>query len=158
MEGAFVGLVIIVPIIVLTGGILIVLMGMYQHTKTLDMRHRERMAMIERGLSPLPEIDPAQVAATTRSRRASVPPRNTSLGIALVGIGLGLMMIIGFAGEAPGAAIGVGGAIVILGVAFIVNGYVQRHYEPPPAAGGASTMTPQPPRFGPTDPPGPVGP
>jgi len=140
MEDAIVGLAVIIPIIVLAGGILIVLMGMYQHTKTLDMRHRERMAMIERGLSPLPEGDAhVHVDAARRVQRRPAPPRNISLGIAMVGLGLGLMMIIGFAGGAPDVGVGVGGAVAILGIAFIVNGYVQRQYAPGAPAGAPST-------------------
>jgi hypothetical protein len=157
MEEAVVGLMVAVPLLGLAGGILILLMSMYQRTKTLEMRHRERMAMIERGLMPSPESDPARFDATSRPPAAG-PPRFTSLGIALVGLGLGLMLIIGFAGEAPGPAIGVGGAIAILGAAFVVNGYLQRNHVPASAHRGSVSTTPRPPRLEPTDPPGPVGP
>jgi hypothetical protein len=157
MDEAIIGLAVVVPLVVLAGGILILLMAMFQRTKTLEMRHRERMAMIERGLMPSPESDPARFEAASRPAAAG-PPRFTSLGIALVGIGFGLMLIIGFAGEAPGAAIGIGGAIAILGAAFIVNGYLQRNVAPPAVHGRSLSTTPRPPRLEPTDPPGPVGP
>ena len=38
-----------------------------------------------------------------------------------MGVGFGLMLMIGFAGEEPSKAIGVGGFLVILGLAFFIN-------------------------------------
>jgi len=159
-----VGAAVILPLALIAAGVAIILMGMYQRTKSLEMAHRERMAMIERGLMPSPESDPARFEAATRAPSAGVP-RFTSLGVAVVGIGLGLMLIISLAGGAPDVGIGVGGAIVVLGAAFIVNGYLQRGAHPPdvrplprsPAAGtSASSEPPGPP--GPAGPPGAVGP
>jgi nitrogenase subunit NifH len=59
-----------------------------------------------------------------------------SLGIIVVAIGLGLMTIVSVAGGAPEAGVGIGGAIVILGLAFIANSLVSRNNPPdalPPA-------------------------
>jgi hypothetical protein len=142
----------------IVGGVILIGMAMYQRTKKLEMQHRERLAMIERGLAPSPETNPGEFGASAYRPGTS---RYTSLGIAVVGVGLGLMLLIGVAGGAPDAGVGVGGAIVVLGAAFIVNGYLQRGMTPlaapqhPPPAAGAM---PQPPRPGPTDPPGPIAP
>mgnify|MGYP007039602984 CR=1 FL=1 len=107
----------------IVGGVGVILMAMYQRTKKLEMQHSERLAMIERGLMPSPETDPEQFEASLNRPGVS---RYTTLGIAIVGLGLGLMLLIGIAGGAPEAGIGVGGAIVVLGGAFIVNGFLQR--------------------------------
>ena len=50
----------------------------------------------------------------------------------MVGLGLAMMTIISIAGESPESGIGVGGAIAILGAAFIVRSMVVRP-EPPHA-------------------------
>jgi hypothetical protein len=131
-------------------GILVVLLAMWRQTRMQDMRHRERLAMIERGLMPPPERDPAAFHAQESYPRPAA--RFVSVGVAIVAIGLGVMLIIGFAGNAPGPAIGVGGAITLLGIAFIVNGLLHRGYQRVPAPHATSS----PP--GPTNPPGPVAP
>jgi len=55
--------------------------------------------------------------------------RSRSAGIVFMGMGAALMFLIGFAGGEPGAAIGVGGAIIIVGVAFLVNGLMSGGQE-----------------------------
>lgn len=147
MEDTIVGLAFMLPILLIIGGTLVVLMAMYQRTKGMELRHRERMAMIDKGLMPPPERDPA--AFDAHVSRTPRPNRATSLGVAVVALGLGLMLIIGVAGGAPAAAIGVGGAIMVLGAAFIVNGWLHANAQPIPSP---------PPPIGRTDPPGPVGP
>ena len=57
-----------------------------------------------------------------------------TLGILLIGFGLGLGLLIGFAGGAPDSAVGVGGAVVVLGAAMVVNAVVlDRRGGPPPS-------------------------
>jgi hypothetical protein len=139
------------------GGVGVVLMAMHQRTRKLEMQHRERLAMIERGMLPSPETDPEQFEASLNRPGVS---RYTTLGIAIVGVGMGLMLLIGIAGGAPDAGVGVGGAIVVLGAAFIVNGYLQRD-DPSPRTSGAIPGRRGPsdsPRLGPSEPPGPSGP
>lgn len=139
------------------GGVGVILMAMHQRTKKFEMEHRERLAMIERGMMPSPETDPEQFEASLNPPSVS---RYTTLGIAIVGLGFGLMLLIGVAGDAPGAGVGVGGAIAVLGGAFIVNGYLQRGVPPartpgPPAARRGLS---DPPRINSSNPPGPLGP
>jgi hypothetical protein len=101
-------------------GVFIVFLGLRQRSQQLEMRHRERMAMIERGQIPLAE--PTGGAPGRYIDRGAAPSaRSLSLGIIIVGLGLSLMTIIAIAGESPKAGIGVGGAIAILGGAFIVR-------------------------------------
>lgn len=131
MEEVWLGsLMLFLPVLFIIGGTLVVLMAMYQRTKMLEMRHRERMAMIDKGLLPPPERDPSAFDGQTRAAAGS--SRATTLGIAIVAVGLGLMLLIGVAGGAPEAAIGVGGAVVVLGAAFIVNGRLSAYAQPVP--------------------------
>jgi hypothetical protein len=101
------------------GGVVIVVAGMRHRARMMEMAHRERLAMIERGLTPPPEL-----SAAYQARPAARSNRLLSFGIVIVGLGLGLAMLIGFASREPEIAVGVGGAIVVLGAAFIVTALV----------------------------------
>ena len=117
-------------------GVFIVFMGLKQRSQQLEMRHRERMAMIERGQIPL---EPSGYGSTAQGLDpgAARSSRSLSLGIIVVGLGLAIMTIIGIAGAAPEVGIGVGGAIAILGGAFIVRSLVM--------SGDGATSRPVPP-------------
>jgi hypothetical protein len=117
--------VAVVFIMLIGAGVLIVFTGMRHRTKILEMAHRERLAMIERGLVPPAELT-ASVYEETRVRRSARSSKLLSAGIVIVGLGLGLAMLIGFASGQPEIAAGVGGAVVILGVAMIVTAVVVR--------------------------------
>jgi hypothetical protein len=64
------------------------------------------------------------------------------MGIIVVGLGLALMTIISVAGESPEVGIGVGGAIAIIGGAFIVRSMLVR---PEGSVMRSTAMTPPPP-------------
>ena len=109
--------------LVIAGGVLIVIAGMRHRTKVLEMMHRERLAMIERGAAPPGELD-AMPASEPSSRRSARGNRLLSLGIVIVGLGLGLAVLLGFASRETEIAIGVGGAVAIIGAALIVTALV----------------------------------
>lgn len=111
-------------------GVFIVYQGLRQRSLQLEMRHRERMAMIERGHIPLEPGD-----ERTRPGSPAASSRALSIGIIVVGFGLALMTVISMAAGEPEVGVGVGGAIAILGGAFIVRSLVSR---PTPAAGSES--------------------
>lgn len=97
---------------------------MRQRAELLQMQHRERMAMIERGQIPL--SDSAHTYGASRRAGTTQTSRSLSLGIIVVGFGVALMTIVSIAGGSPEAGIGVGGAVAILGAAFIVRSLVVR--------------------------------
>jgi hypothetical protein len=116
-----------------------------------ELEVRERIAMIERGLVPPPEMDPrgfdrAMLLMAERKRFRS-PGRHRRAGITLMGVGFGLMMLISVAGGAMNEGIGVGGFFVIMGLAFFINGLFDHPAEAFPAA---------PPRAASTNPSGPI--
>jgi hypothetical protein len=122
--------------IAMFSGVFIVYLGLRQRSLQLEMRHRERMAMIERGQIPLSE--PSGV--TPSGRRVdggAATSRSLSLGIIVVGLGLALMTIIAIAGDSPEIGVGVGGAIAIIGGAFIVRSLIV-----PPRAAAARPHAP----------------
>lgn len=149
-------LAIILNVTFLAGVIVIVVVAMWRRTKIQEMQHRERMAMIERGLMPSPERDPAAFDAAMQRQSPGTSPF-TTLGVAVIAIGFGVMLIIAVAAREPSIGIGVGGAIVLLGLAFTINGALHRQrYVPPPPT--SSMPRPPAPLAGPTDPPGPIAP
>jgi len=85
-----------------------------------ELEIRERVALIEKGLSPPPELLPTGSvdAVTSPATRAD---RYRTAGILLVGLGLALMLLLGTTANVPEVGVGVGGAIAILGGALIAN-------------------------------------
>ena len=118
MSSEEVTLILVLPMTGIIAGVAVIIAAMRHRAKVLELVHKERVAMIERGIVP-PELGPG--GYDQQRRAAGTQSRSFSLGIIVVGIGLALMTLIGVAGEAPESAIGIGGAIAILGGAFIVR-------------------------------------
>lgn len=114
----------IVFVLGMFAGVFIIYLGLRQRSQQLEMHHRERMAMIEKGQIPLADPESLYVRRLQPLPRSS---RSLSIGIVIVGLGLGLMTIISVAGESPEVGIGVGGAIAILGASFIVHSMVVKN-------------------------------
>ena len=95
---------------------------------------RERIAMIEKGLMPPPEVDPGRfdrlVEAQPRRpelQHATIKmlergTRYRSAGVMLMGLGLAIFVLIAFAAQIPEVAFGIGGGLAALGLAVFVNG------------------------------------
>ena len=113
-------------------GVFIIFMGLRQRSQQLEMHHRERMAMIEKGQIPLEAPSLHYYDKRPAVSGAARSSRSMSIGIIVVGIGLALMIIIGIAGESPEVGVGVGGAIAIIGGAFIALSMVARPQAPAP--------------------------
>src|SRR5919112_1169675 len=86
--------------LIVLGGVAVIIAGMRNRARIVEMAHRERLAMIERGLTPQGDLGGAYLERpTARSTRM------LSLGIVIVGMGLGLAMLIGFASREPEVAV-----------------------------------------------------
>ena len=119
-----------------------------------ELEVRERIAMIERGLVPPPEVDPRgfdRAMNIAERHRYRSPGRHRRAGVALMGVGFGLMMLIGVAGGVMHEGIGIGGFFVIMGFAFFINSLFDHPREefppmPPRSTGSSGPITPAPPR------------
>lgn len=144
--------IFMIPIVAIIGGITAAVVGTMAKARVRELEIRERIAMIEKGLVPPPEVDPQRFdrvmdriervrSSDYRSGYGSISSgRHRRAGVTLMGVGFGLMVLITFAGEAPQAAIGVGGFLVIMGLAFFINSLFEaRQLPPPPHADGPST-------------------
>ena len=137
----------------IVAGVVLMIVAMQNRSRIREMEHRERLAMIERGVVPSPETDPAAFEAGARFNESDKDEvtrqqRYRTAGVMLVGLGFGLMFVIGAAAGAPGVAIGIGGAWISLGAASLLNYWLmsrrrdsepRAHWSPPP------TRRPEPP-------------
>src|SRR5262245_54111800 len=106
----------------IVAGVVLMIAAMNNRRKVREMEHRERLAMIERGVVPSPETDPAAFEAATGladgSKDGADPSeRYRTAGVLLIGFGLGLIFVIGVAAGAPAVGLGIGGAWISLGAA-----------------------------------------
>lgn len=110
---------------VVIGGVVLMIAAMNNRRRIREMAHKERLAMIERGLIPSPESDPGGFEAamgTAAGGRGPLPgERYRTVGIALIGLGVGLGLLIATAGGSGRIGLGVGGAWVALGGASLLN-------------------------------------
>jgi MFS family permease len=112
---------VMLPMAIIVGGVVVMVWGIRHATRQAELQHEERMAMIERGMTPPELVDRGE-----RVRRAH--GFKMSFGILLCGLGLGLLMLITFAVGEAGIGFGVGGAVIAVGLAFVVSAmFTERH-------------------------------
>jgi hypothetical protein len=146
-------LVLVVVTMMIFGGIVILWMAISNRRAVREMEHRERLAMIQRGLIPAPEVDPVAFEVATMgpepgSRRSE---RWRSAGITFIGLGFALMMLLSFTAGEPNVGIGVGGAFAALGATLLFNSsHIAnndlRRYRPPVQPQYRAAPPPEPPR------------
>lgn len=115
----------------LAAGVYVIHLGMRQQALHNEMRHRERMAMIERGQIPLEHQ--REAGSVARSAMAA-NSRSLSIGIIIAGLGMALAVMIAFAADSPEVALGIGGAITVVGISFIVRSLVVKPAGPTDSA------------------------
>ena len=137
----------LIPIAGIVGGISLAIYKTAAMARVRELEVRERIAMIEKGLIPSPESNPRgfeqAMSAMARGaerdwyddpqfrsfilhrhyRRAE---RQRGAGVTLMGIGFGLMLMLAFAAGEPERGLGIGGFMVLLGLAFFVNSLFER--------------------------------
>ena len=145
----------LIPIVAIIGAFVTAIVATLSRARVRELEIRERIAMIEKGLVPPPEMDPAgfdrAMNQHERHDRTSRAPRHRRAGITLMGVGFGMMVLIGFAGERGdlGSAIGVGGFLVVLGAAFFINSLFELRHQPPTSTGSRPNELPRvPPAVG----------
>ena len=142
---------IIIPVVAIIGGISIAIAGILSSARVREARIRERIAMIEKGLVPPPEVDPAgfdrAMSLHERPGRGGPGAALRRAGVMILSIGFGLMFLIAVAGGSVRAGIGVGGFLVMIGLAFLVNSLFEPHGRHTPVPPGPPVPpAPYPPR------------
>jgi hypothetical protein len=142
--------VTIIALIVLSGVGLMVA-AMMNRRRFRELEHRERLAMIERGLAPSPESDPAGFEARMGGAPHDTGTRYRTAGVLMIGLGLGLLVLLTFAAHEPMVGIGIGGGWAVLGAASLYNYFLiaKRHAAPserrwtaPGSVGGSEPRSP----------------
>lgn len=119
-------IILVVAVVLVLSAVALLMTAMNNRRRLREMQHRERIAMIEKGLIPSPEMDPGRFEAASGVPGPSAPvngrgERFRTAGVAMIGVGLALLMVISFTGGAVDVGIGVGGAWVMLGGAMLLN-------------------------------------
>jgi hypothetical protein len=127
-------LVVFMVGLLIVAGVVVVAMGIQSRRHIREMEHRERLAMIERGLTPPPDLETAAMERTLSNEDATRYARILrwrTAGIIMIGLGLAYFFLVTFAVRNPEIGIGVGGAFVTIGAAFFVNAIMlQRSFNP----------------------------
>jgi len=131
----------LIPIVTIVGAFTVAIVATIMKSRVRELEIRERIAMIEKGLVPPPEVDPRgferALQRTSALQQGVGSARHRRAGITLMGVGFGLMVLISFAGDTPSAGVGVGGFLVVLGLAFFINSLFETRQ--------VSTVPPRPP-------------
>lgn len=142
---------------VVVGGLWIVIYAFVARQRLRELAVRERIALIERGLVPAPEVDPARferlVGPPKRPVNATAQ-RYRSAGVMLIGVGIAILILLVFAAGVPEVAFGIGGGLAALGAAMFFNGMLLGQQDPRDLSGLSrpsveNRRTEPPPNMGP---------
>jgi hypothetical protein len=133
-------------------------MGMTSRRAVREMEHRERLAMIQRGLVPAPESDPLGFEAAVAPFRSDDlrGERWRTAGTLTIGLGLSLIVLLTFTAGAGDIGVGIGGAFIVLGSAILLNGFQLSHRRPVRPSAPPRSFTDGP--FPPAEPPSSLAP
>jgi hypothetical protein len=126
-------LLTVVFCVVVIAGVCILAYAFVSRQRLRELVVRERIAMIEKGLVPPPEVDPLRferLVSPGRHRANSRAIRYRSAGIVLMGLGLAMILLLTFAADSGGVGLGVGGGLAVLGAAVFLNGMLVVRDEP----------------------------
>jgi hypothetical protein len=137
----------IISVVAIVCGCVVAIVATIARNQVRALEIRERIAMIEKGLVPPPEVDPTGFdremnrydERATRRHDPDGSFRHRRVGIILIGIGFGLIMLIAVSGDSLREGLGVGGFFVALGLAFLVNAVFE------PFSASAAARPPAPP-------------
>ncbi len=121
--------------LVIISGVVMLWMAMQNRRHIRELQHKERMAMIERGIAPPPELDPEGFERTSGvkpARTTQSAPRARSAGILMIGFGLALMTLITMVSGSLSTGLGIGGAFALLGGAVVLNSVLMERDKPDP--------------------------
>jgi hypothetical protein len=113
-----------IPLIGLVGVFTLIALGIWRAARLRELTHRERLAMIEKGMIPAPEVDPS--FDRTRLLPSQTAQRFRTAGITVIGLGIAIGLIIATAGQEIRIGAGIGGAITTIGLALLVNSFVMQ--------------------------------
>jgi hypothetical protein len=113
-----------VSAIVLLSGLGLIAYTLSGRQRLRELAIKERIALIEKGLVPSPETDPARFETLVGLRRPvnNRAMRYRSAGVIIMGLGCSMLLLLAFAAGVPAIGLGVGGGLMVLGLAAFING------------------------------------
>ena len=134
MNNSWMFMVMAIPLVVIIGGLINAALALHHRARLKELVLRERIAMIEKGVTPPPEVDPAAFDSGWEEKAGrpgveTTHAKHRTAGVILTGVGLGLILLISLTANDMAIGIGVGGAIVILGLAFLINSILSARTE-----------------------------
>ena len=151
-----------VPLIAIIGGLVIAALAIRSRARLRTLAHQERLAMIERGMTPpaegpaFPDLPPwswddmrarRYRDAMKRARRyRDDPARRRASAVGMLGFGLALAVLVWVGGDAPRAAVGIGGSFGVLALTIFVISFMAKPEsaappEPPPTMSEPATAS-----------------
>lgn len=121
--------------LVIISGVIMLWMAMQSRRHLRELQHKERMALIERGIVPPPETDPEAFERASGVKPAQIAQSATrarSAGIMMIGFGLALMTLITLVSGSLSIGFGIGGAFALLGGAVVLNSVLMERDKPDP--------------------------
>jgi hypothetical protein len=119
-------LAVTIPLILIVGAVGVAWIALSGRQRLRELAVQERIALIEKAVVPSPESNPAGFEAALAPHRviSSKALRYRSAGLVLTGFGLALTILLFFVmpSQARGIALGVGGALTVLGLTVLGNG------------------------------------
>ena len=139
-EVAIATLVAAVPIVALIGGLVIAALAIRNRARLKTLAHQERLAMIERGLTPpaegraFPGLPPGSWddIMRTKERHPDDPTRRRDGAVWMLGFGLAAALLFWVGFDEPELAMGIGGALSVLGLTYFVSSFVATPEPPSP--------------------------
>jgi hypothetical protein len=147
-------------LLLVVGGLGLIAYSISGRQRMRELLMKERIALIERGLVPPPEVDPTRFEALVHPPDTQVRLRSPagaargaryrSAGVMVMGFGAAVFLLLTFAADIAGVGFGIGGGFVILGAAMFVNGMLIAREPPsaaeypPPSSVSADSSTPGP--------------
>jgi len=106
------------------GGMALIAVMLRGRQRIRELAIQQRIALIEKGLVPSPEADPARFETLVGRKRTvnSRAARYRSAGVFIMAFGCAIFLLLCFAAGIPEVAFGVGGGIVVLGAGAFING------------------------------------
>jgi hypothetical protein len=125
-------IVFLIPIVAIASWALLAVVSIITRARVRELEVRERIAMIEKGMVPPPEVDPGgfERGMARHGRgprgygyRGNAKYRRAGVIIMFVGLGLMIMLYPNFR---------VGGFLFVLGIGFLVNSLLFERTPPEP--------------------------
>jgi len=137
-------------VLAIVGAFTYAIVSALARARVRELEIRERIAMIEKGMIPPPEVDPAgferRLHRMRHLRQAGgfAASRHRRAGITLMAVGFGLMVLLALAADTVRVGVGVGGFLVVLGVGFCLNSFFELQHELPHEPPSSSAEPPPP--------------